>query len=291
MARARRSIAQILPQVDAVVQLLDARAPVSSENPDLRDLLRRRPILTALNKSSLADPAASRDWAAFFAARGDGVVLLDCKTGEGLGRILPALRTLLAGKIARAKSRGMVGRPLRAMVVGIPNVGKSTFINRLAGARRARVEDRPGVTRAPQWVRAGEGLELLDMPGVLAPKFDSQEAGARLAMTGAIRDEILQTEDIALALLAILRARYPAALAARYRLAEIPPREVCTDGELLARIGSARGFLLRGGEVDTARTAAILLDEFRGGKIGRITLELPGDTSGESETPAVDGVS
>lgn len=274
MAKTRRMMAENLPKVDAVIQILDARIPESSRNPEIYRICGSKPILTILNKASLADPAASQKWVAFYQKKG-ACVLVDCKTGAGLDKIAPALRELLSDKLQRYESKGMVGRRIRTMVVGIPNVGKSTLINRLSGAKKAKAEDRPGVTTDKQWVWAQDGLDLLDMPGVLWPKFDDQAVGENLAMTGAIKDQILDTERVATDLCDRLRTLYPEKLEERYKLDKVEGWRELPPYELFEAIGRRRGFLISGGEIDTERTAAILLDEFRGGKIGRITLELP----------------
>ena len=274
MAKTRRMMAENLPKVDAVIQILDARIPESSRNPEVYRICGSKPILTILNKTSLADPAASQKWVGFYQKKG-ACVLVDCKTGAGLDKIAPALRELLADKLQRYESKGMVGRRIRTMVVGIPNVGKSTLINRLSGAKKAKAEDRPGVTTDKQWVWAQDGLDLLDMPGVLWPKFDDQAVGENLAMTGAIKDQILDTERVAMDLCDRLRTLYPEKLEERYKLDKVEGWRELPPYELFETIGRRRGFLISGGEIDTERTAAILLDEFRGGKIGRITLELP----------------
>lgn len=274
MAKTRRMMAENLPKVDAVIQILDARIPESSRNPEVYRICGSKPILTILNKASLADPAASQKWVAFYQKKG-ACVLVDCKTGAGLDKIAPALRELLSDKLQRYESKGMVGRRIRTMVVGIPNVGKSTLINRLSGAKKAKAEDRPGVTTDKQWVWAQDGLDLLDMPGVLWPKFDDQAVGENLAMTGAIKDQILDTERVATDLCDRLRTLYPEKLEERYKLDKVEGWRELPPYELFEAIGRRRGFLISGGEIDTERTAAILLDEFRGGKIGRITLELP----------------
>ncbi len=274
MAKTKRLIAECLPQVDIVLEVLDARIPQSSGNPDLRELIGEKPLLKLLNKMSLADPAAGRAWCDFYRARGAACLTLDCVTGEGLREVPGAVRRILAEKIERYAERGMGGRHLRAMIVGIPNVGKSSLINRLAGGKKAKVENRPGVTRDKQWVPASEGLDLLDMPGVLWPKFESRATGLALAVTGAIKDNILDLEDITRRLLETLAARYPERLAERYKL-DISEVGALPMPALLATIGKKRGFLLSGGEIDTERTARMLLDEFRRGAMGRITLEFP----------------
>lgn len=274
MAKTRRMIRENLSSVDAVIELLDARVPLSSRNPEISELTSGKPVLTLLNKSSLADPAETESWIQRFAYQGKKMLPTDCQTGEGISKIAPALRGLLADKIQRYEEKGMTGRHLRVMIVGIPNVGKSSLINRLCGGKRAKVEDRPGVTLNKQWVLTGSGFELLDMPGVLWPKFEDRTVGENLAATGAIKDDILDPEAIASALAGRLRTLYPDLLAQRYRLSSpLPSRAELPDYDLLIEIGRKRGFLMSGGEINTERTALMLLDEFRGGKIGRITLD------------------
>ena len=275
MAKTRRLIRNCLPDIDIVIEVLDARIPYSSRNPEIKRLTAGKPILTVFNKSSLADPAITSLWKSYFASTGQPCIFIDCITGAGVSEIRGAVRTVLAEKVERYESRGMNGRMLKAMIVGIPNVGKSSLINRLAGGKKARVEDRPGVTVTKQWVPTTIGLELLDMPGVLWPKFDDQEIGQKLAMTGAIRDLILDTERIAVLLCGVLCRFYPDLLAARYKLGEPKSFAELEDWELFELIGRKRGFLVSGGEVSSERTAVMLLDEFRGGKIGRITLDRP----------------
>lgn len=274
MAKTRRMIAENLKDVDLVLELLDARVPRSSENPEIAGLTAGRPRLTLLSKSSLADPAATEAWRKSFAQSGRACIFYDCRTGEGISEIAPAVRRLCADKLQKYRERGMAGRRLRAMIVGVPNVGKSSLINRLSAASKTKVEDRPGVTLNKQWVTTSLGLELLDMPGVLWPKFDDRTVGENLALTGAIRDEIMDVEMLARVLCARLRTSYPAMLAARYKLTEDEISSLA-EAELAERIGKRRGFLVSGGEVDSLRTANMLLDEFRAGKIGRITLERP----------------
>ncbi|GKH51170.1 MAG: ribosome biogenesis GTPase YlqF [Oscillospiraceae bacterium] len=274
MAKTRRLMRESLPLIDAVVELRDARIVRSSRNPEIEGLTRSKPRLILLNKSDVADPQVTARWREFFAGRGLPALEADCRSGKGLRQLEPRLRELCAERLERNAARGMTGRPLRLMIVGIPNVGKSSLINRLAGQRRTKVEDRPGVTRGRQWVKLEGGMELLDMPGVLWPKFEDQKVGCHLAYTGAIRDEILDQEDLACSLLLLLAARYPAALSSRYRLE--PVELEGTDGYgLLCLVAKKRGMLLPGGDADTLRAAITLLDEFRGGKIGRISLETP----------------
>ena len=274
MAKTRRLIAENLKDVDLVFELLDARIPRSSENPEIAGLTAGRPRLTLLSKSSLADPSVTEAWKKSFRESGAACIFYDCRTGEGISEIAPAVRRLCADKLQKYRERGMEGRRLRAMIVGIPNVGKSSLINRLSAASKAKVEDRPGVTLNKQWVTTALGFDLLDMPGVLWPKFDDRTVGENLALTGAIRDEIMDVEMLACVLCGRLRTAYPAMFAARYKFEETAVQEL-TDTALVEHIGRRRGFLVSGGEVDFLRTANMLLDEFRAGKIGRITLESP----------------
>ncbi len=274
MAKTRRLIRESLPLIDAVVELRDARIIRSSRNPEIEALTRSKPRLILLNKSDMADPQVTARWKALFSGKGLAALEADCRSGRGLRQLEPMLRELCADRLEKNAARGMTGRPLRLMVVGIPNVGKSSLINRLAGQRRAKVEDRPGVTRGRQWIKLDGGMELLDMPGVLWPKFEDQKVGRYLAYTGAIRDEILDQEDLACGLLEILAARYPAPLSARYRF-EPAELEGKSGYDLLCLLAERRAMRLPGGGVDTLRAAITLLDEFRGGKIGRISLETP----------------
>lgn len=272
MAKTRRLMKENLKNVDVVIELLDARIPHSSRNPEIERLTEGKPLLTLLNKSSLADPEETERWVAYYKSKGNACLAADCVSGKGLDRLMPAIRTLLADKLERYAQKGMEGRRLRAMVVGIPNVGKSSLINRLCGSKKAKVENRPGVTLAPQWVSTRMGLDLMDMPGVLWPRFDDREIGENLAITGAIKDDVVQIETLAVALCHKLRHRYPALLSARYKYTPDQIEDM-TDGELFAFIGRKRGFLISGGEIDEERTANTLLDEFRSAKIGRITLD------------------
>ena len=274
MAKTRRLIAENLKDVDVVIELLDARIPKSSKNPDIAKLIGEKPCLTLLNKASLADPAVTAEWIGKGAAKDRASLAVDCQTGEGISKIGPAVRELLAEKIARWEAKGMKNKSIRAMIVGIPNVGKSSLINKLSGAKKVRVEDRPGVTLTKQWVPTSAGFELMDMPGILWPKFDDKTTGENLAATGAIRDAILDTEELASILCARLARVAPDKLKARYKLEDVDVTAL-TGYDLLTEIGRKRGCLVSGGEVNTERAAAIVLDEFRGGKIGRISLERP----------------
>lgn len=286
MAKTRRMMKEMLPQTDLIIELLDARIPASSKNPELNRLAGNKPVLTLLAKSSLADPAASERWKKHFADEGRTCLFIDSTTGYGINSIAPAVREVMAEKLKRYESKGMTGKNLRVMIAGIPNVGKSSLINRLSGGKHAKVEDRPGVTRDKQWINTGIGLELLDTPGVLWPKFEDQTVGENLAVTGAIRGEILDTERIAVILCERLRDRYPELISARYRLGDVSQ---LAGWEIFGLVGRKRGFLISGGEIDTERTAVMLLDEFRGGKIGRITLEEPDTISGEKPDETENG--
>lgn len=274
MAKTKRVIQECLPQVDIIIELLDARIPYSSRNPEIEKITEGKPRLTLLTKSTLANPETSKKWLNHLRAEGTRAVMIDSVSGAGIPEMTEAIKDVLKEKITKYKERGMEGRRLKAMIVGIPNVGKSSLINRLAGAKKAKVEDRPGVTLAKQWIPTSVGLDLLDMPGVLWPKFEDEKVGQNLAITGAIRDQIIDIEEIAMILCQRLSEVAPSEFATRYKLTE---DEVSTlDGyDLFNLVGKRRGFLISGGEVNTERTSTMLLDEFRGGKIGRISLEVP----------------
>ena len=272
MAKTRRMISENLKNVDIVIEILDARIPYSSRNPEITRLTEGKPTLLLLNKASLADPVQNKRWQEFYTKGNTHCLLTDCITGEGLNRLAPKIREILAEKLRRYEERGMTRR-VRAMVLGIPNVGKSSLINRICGNKKAKVENRPGVTLDKQWVATGIGVDLLDMPGILWPKFEEKRVGENLALTGAIRDGILDIESLAVVLCKRMRTLYPELLAARYKLGEIPPVEDLSDYDLFETIGRRRGFLISGGEVNTERTALTLLDEFRACKLGRITLD------------------
>lgn len=282
MAKTRRIMAANLKMVDAVVEITDARIPYSSRNPEIKKICGPKPRLVLLNKADFADPDVTNMWVNHYAKRGVPALAADCRSGRNLNKFYPMLKELLADNIEKWNERGMSGRPVRMMIVGIPNVGKSSFINRLAGAKMAKVEDRPGVTRGKQWVSLEEGFELLDMPGVLWPKFDDKLVGERLAFTGAVKDQILDVEYLACRLLEFLNDNYRQLLTERYGIIteDIEPADEETIGcvvgyEILERIGRKRGFLVSGGEINTERAANTVLDEFRGGIIGRISLEKP----------------
>ena len=273
MAKTRRLMKENLKNVDVVIELLDARIPQSSRNPEIEKLTEGKPLVTLLNKSMLADPDATERFCAYYKSKGGVCLAVDCVSGKGMDKLMGAIRSLLSDKLERYAQKGMNGRKLRAMVVGIPNVGKSSLINRLCGGKKAKVENRPGVTLTPQWVATSMGLDLMDMPGVLWPRFDDRSTGENLAITGAIKDDVVEIETLAIALCRKLRHQYPALLAARYKF---DPEQIgdMSDVELFEFIGKKRGFLISGGEVNTERTANTLLDEFRAAKIGRITLDV-----------------
>ena len=272
MTKAGRMIAENVANVDAVAEILDARIPSASRNPDIDTLAAGKPRLVILNRVDLADPAVTALWREHFRRGGLAVLETDCKSGKGVGGFGGAVRGLLKDLIAQRAVKGQATRALRVMILGIPNVGKSTFINRVAGKKAAAVSDRPGVTRGRQWITVDRGLELLDTPGILWPRFDSQEVGELLAVTGAIKDDVLDRETLAANFLVRLAASYPDALRERYKL---EPDAGMAGWELLEAAAKKRGFLAGRGEYDTERMSAVLLDEFRGGKLGRISLERP----------------
>lgn len=281
MAKTRRLISENLKLVDIVLELRDARIPISSKNPEILSLTAGKPVLTLFNKSSLADPSATAKFMELCRAEGGNALAIDCVTGDGLKNIAPAVRRILQDIVQKYESKGMHGRALKAMIVGIPNVGKSSLVNRLNGSKKAKVENRPGVTLNKQWVTTAYGIDLLDMPGVLWPKFDDTVIGENLAATGAIKDAILDTESLAGILCSRLVRIAPELFCARYKLGDATPLLELKPYELLELVGRKRGFLISGGEVDTERAASILLEEFRSGKIGRITLDVP-PTKGDS---------
>ena len=272
MTKTRRKMEEDLKLVDAVCELVDARIPASSRNPDIASICGDKPRMVILNRIDLADPEATTLWSEHLRSQGLSVVCTDCKSRRGIDRFVPAVRTMLAEKLRRYAEKGQVGRPLKLMVVGIPNVGKSTFINQIAGRKGAKAENRPGVTRGKQWVTVDRGLLLLDTPGILWPKFDDEEVGRRLAYTGAVKDDIIDTETLACHLIKMLWTRYPEAIRSRYK---IDLAEDAGGYELLMEGTRKRGFLLARGELDTERMARILLEEYRSCKIGRFTLEVP----------------
>ncbi|MGI5896156.1 MAG: ribosome biogenesis GTPase YlqF [Oscillospiraceae bacterium] len=272
MAKTRRLIQQNLKLVDLVVELADARIPVSSRNPELDRWIEKKPRIVLLNKCDVADERITQSWVSYLKARGIPAWMTDSTSGRGIKQVEPLVREVLKPLLERRAAKGMTGLPIRLMIVGIPNVGKSSFINKIAGGKHAKVEDRPGVTRTKQWISFGGNMELMDMPGVLWPKFEDKTVGEHLAFTGAVKDDVVDIELLAMRLLQLLAAEYPEALKERYKI-EIS-QEI--DGyELLCAVGKKRGMLISGGEVNTERAAIAVLDEFRGGKLGRISLEKP----------------
>lgn len=273
MAKTRRKIKESLPLVDAVVELVDARIPVSSRNPELDEMTANKPRIILLNKCDVADNNATKMWIRFFEQNGCFAMAVDCKTGKGLSDFDRLVKEALKEKIESNIAKGMPGKALRFMVVGIPNTGKSSFINKMSGRNRLKVADRPGVTRNNQWVACGNGIELLDTPGVLWPKFDDPSVGDKLAFIGSVKDEIMDSETIAVRLLEVLKVDYADRLCERYKLTPADCEQEAY--EVLELIGAKRGMKIRGGEVDTERAAVTLLDEYRGGKLGRLTFERP----------------
>ena len=272
MTKTRRKIQASLKLVDAVAEIIDARIPVSSRNPDLHKIIENKPRIILMNKCDMADPSQTARWVSCYQKEGVLAIPVDCKSGRGLNQFIPKVRELLKDRIIQWEQKGMVNRTIRVMIVGIPNVGKSSFINRMAKQNRAKVEDRPGVTRGNQWFTIGKAFDLLDTPGVLWPKFDDPNVGEKLAFTGAVKDQIVDTEQLASRLLEVLRDEYSAMLAARYKLEKYDLRPL-QGYELLELIGRKRGMLASGGEIDTERASIMVLDEFRSAKLGKITLE------------------
>lgn len=274
MTKTRRQIEADLKQVDAVCEIVDARIPMSSRNPDIDSICGNKPRIIVLNRMDLADPNATAKWKTYFKSKNMAVLTTDCKSRQGIADFTPAARAACAEKLQRDAARGM-NRPLRVMVVGIPNVGKSTLINQISGRKGAKAENRPGVTRGKQWVTVDSGLQLLDTPGILWPKFEDPEVGMMLAYTGAVKEGVIDMEELACRLMELLHKFYPQVLAERYKVEAEPG----TPGyELLEMAGRKRGFLLRGAEVHTERMAKVLMDEFRSGKLGKFTLEMPEET-------------
>ncbi|MGM9682690.1 MAG: ribosome biogenesis GTPase YlqF [Eubacteriales bacterium] len=273
MAKTRRLISENLKNVDITIEILDARIPYSSRNPVIGQLCGSKPSVILLNKSSLADPASTAYWLGKYSSSNTVCIETDCITGKGLDRIPVAIKSLLSKKIEKYDTRGMSGRSVKAMVLGIPNVGKSSLINRLCGSKKTKVENRPGVTVDKQWVSTNIGILLLDMPGILWPKFEDKTVGENLAVTGAIKDDVLDVESIATILVSRLRSMYPALLFGRYKVGDAVTYSDYSDHDLMLAIGKKRGFLMSGGEINTERTANMLIDEFRAAKIGRISLD------------------
>ena len=270
MTKARRAMQEDIKLIDLIIELVDARIPQSSRNPDIDELGRNKARLVLLNKSDLADPACNRAWTAWFQEKGIKALEINAQTGQGLKAIQGAVQEVCKEKIERDRRRGILNRPVRAMVAGIPNVGKSTFINSFAGKACTKTGNKPGVTKGKQWIRLNKQVELLDTPGILWPKFEDQEVGLKLAFIGSIKDEVLQTEELAAELIHFLRTAYPEVLADKY---DIEMDE--DDYVVLNRIAKSRNCIVRGNELDTEKAALLLLDDFRNGKLGRLTLEYP----------------
>ena len=274
MTKTKRQIHANLKLVDAVAEIIDARIPISSRNPDLNGIIQSKPRVILLNKCDMANRTATKMWIDHFAKQGITAIAVDCKSGKGLNKFPQAVNTVLSEKINRLKSKGMRNPMMRIMIVGIPNVGKSSFINKISRQNRAKVEDRPGVTRGNQWFTISNNLEMLDTPGVLWPKFDDQIVGEHLAFTGAVKDQVIDVELLAVRLLDFLKKLKPAEFIARFKLEDMDLDNI-DSYELLRIIGKKRGMLVSGGEIDTERAAIMLLDEFRAAKLGRITVEMP----------------
>lgn len=273
MAKTRRLITDCLKLVDVVVELVDARLPLSSRNPEIDKIVGKRPRVLVLNKADIADSEANEKWVRFFEKQGVPTILMDSQSGKGLKNLDKAIDIALAEKFEREAQKGMNRRSIKMMVVGIPNVGKSSFINRLSGRAAAKVGDRPGITTAKQWIKVAGRYEILDTPGILWPKFEDPEVGKRIAFTGGIKDEIMDIEELAFYLVGFLRENYPEMIKERFKISE--EDAPADDFEYLELIGKKRGCIVSGGNIDTLRTANLILDEFRAAKIGRITLELP----------------
>lgn len=276
MAKTRRLIKESLSMVDAVTEILDARIPLSSRNPEIEQITAGKPRIILLNKCDVADERITREWINYFERKGFTALPVDCRSGKGLSAYRPAVRKVLAEKIKSNEQKGMAGKSLRVMVVGIPNTGKSSFINRMAGKNRAQVADRPGVTRHNQWFNIGNGIELLDTPGVLWPKFDDPSVGDKLAFIGSVKDTVLDSETMAVRLIDVLKKEYPNTLSQRYKINGIDFAET-ESFEILELLGKKRGMLISGGEIDTERASVTLLDEYRAGKLGKISMETPHD--------------
>ncbi len=272
MAKTRRLIKESLSLVDGVTEIIDARIPYSSSNPELGELINNKPRIVLLNKCDLADKNTTNQWVEYYKKKGIRAIPVDCRSSKGLNHYIVAVREVLKDVIKKNEDRGMPGKALRIMVVGIPNTGKSSFINRMAKSAKAKVADKAGVTRNNQWFAIGNGIELLDTPGVLWPKFDDPKVGDRLAFIGSVKDEILDAETLAVRLLEVMKADYPERLTERYKIADFSEKE---SWEVLEMIGKKRGMIIRGGEIDTERVSVMLLDEYRGGKLGLISLERP----------------
>lgn len=272
MTKTKRQIQDKLKLVDAVAEIIDARIPISSRNPDLDELLKSKPRIILMNKADMADPIETKKWIEYYKAHGVTAIAIDCRIGKGLNGFFSSIKLLLKDQIENWNKKGMTGRSIRVMIVGVPNVGKSSFINRMSKGNKAKVEDRPGVTRGNQWFTIGKGFELLDTPGVLWPKFDDPKVGEKLAFTGAVKDQILDIELLAIRLLEFLNEENYTSFKSRYKLDNVDTSSL-NGSELLNLIGKKRGMLISGGEIDTERAAIMVVDEFRAAKLGRITLE------------------
>ena len=272
MAKTRRLIKESLNLVDGVIEIVDARIPESSSNPELSEIIKKKPKIILLNKCDVADENATKMWINYYKSKGIYALAVDCRTGKGLNQFIPTCKKALKDVINKNEARGMAGKSLRFMVVGIPNTGKSSFINRMAGKNKAVVADRAGVTRNNQWFNVGNGIELLDTPGVLWPKFEDPSVGDKLAFIGSVKDEVTDLESLSCRLLDVLKTTNPKMIENRYKISDFENLE---GWEILELIGKKRGFLIKGGEINYERAAAIVCDEFRGGKLGRISLELP----------------
>lgn len=274
MTKTKRQIQASLKLVDAVAEIIDARIPVSSRNPDLDSIIQNKPRVVLMNKCDMADPSSTQKWINYFKNTGIVAIPIDCKTGRGINKFVSSVNEVLKEKIEKQKAKGLLNPTLRVMIVGIPNVGKSTFINRISKNRKAKVEDKPGVTRGNQWFTINKGFEVLDTPGVLWPKFEDKIVGERLAFTGAVKDQIMDTELLAMRLLDFLKVEKNPIFVERFKLQNEPIEDI-ESYELLELIGRKRGMLISGGEIDTERAAIMLLDEYRSAKLGKYTFELP----------------
>ena len=274
MAKTRRLIKEQLKLVDGVVMLLDARIPYSSQNPEIFDIVSSKPLIILLNKCDLANESITAKWVKHFKEKGLTAIPVDCRSGRGINNFRATVKSVLKDKIKYNIDHGMPGKTLRLMVVGIPNTGKSSFINRMGAGSKAKTEDRAGVTRNPQWFAIGGGIEMLDTPGVLWPRFEDKEVGYKLAFTGGVKDQVLDLETLCCKFLEIMRDNYPSNLSERYKISDFGDK---TPYEILEMIGKKRGMLISGGEIDTERAAAVILDEYRAGKLGRISFEVPED--------------
>jgi len=274
MTKAKRMMQENIRIIDLIIEIVDARLPLSSRNPQIDELVGNKPRLMLLNKADIADPDANKEWENYFAKKGITAYAVSSTTGKNFNFIFDKCKELLSDKIQREKEKGIVNRPVKIMICGVPNVGKSSFINKLSGRKSTITGDRPGVTKGKQWIRLKNNFELLDTPGILWPKFDDEKVGLKLAYTGAIKDDIIDTEELSCHLLEYLRDNYPKSLVERYKMTDFSDMK---GYELLEYLGKKRGFIVSGGEINTERAAGILLDEFRGAKLGNITLEKPGD--------------